>query len=346
MIGRHVVFRIASALLALGWITCAPALAQTSDQRSSPLPGLLPLKTEACFGRTYDAAHLSAHPKQRVTSFHIFRDFSPDQNAEDVPQTREDLLSDDGSDGGINVTAFVRFRDRKGVFSNGLNCRKGAGGKTVCAIDCDGGSFDLRANGGSLIVNNNGFVVVGGCGGSEEDEDNPEYVQPGADDRTFRLDKQPVAQCTALRDALNPAWARLGRPLRERLSEDGALCLTRSYDAAHLASHPGQLVRRIAVLKAAATKEQTPDWPSYKLSFHVELKDGKTLRKSLNCWPDTYAYTCQPDTSDGNFYLTRAGDDVMLRDQRGLLAKTFGTELGSDDRMFRLQPADAKACAF
>ncbi len=47
------------------------ATAQDDEKKESPLPSHLPLKTEMCFGRAYDAAHLSAHPKQRVTSFYL-----------------------------------------------------------------------------------------------------------------------------------------------------------------------------------------------------------------------------------------------------------------------------------
>ena len=70
-----------------------------------------------------------------------------------------------------------------------------------CGIDCDGGIFLMRPSGGSLLIENQGFVVVGGCGASDEDNENPVVVRPGADDKTFRLDKQPLDQCTALREA-------------------------------------------------------------------------------------------------------------------------------------------------
>jgi hypothetical protein len=334
--------RLVALLLALAAV---PAAAQ--DNKSSPLPGHLPLRAEACFGRVYDAAHLRAHPKQRVTSFHLLRDFTPDNNAESEPQSREELLDADGSDGTIGVTAYLRLRDRKGVYSNHFSCRRNDKGGVFCGIDCDGGSFIARTSGNSLLIENQGFVVVGGCGASDEDNENPVSIRPGADDKTFRLDKQPLDQCTALRDAQKPAWARLGPPLRHRFAKDGALCLTRDYDAAHLASHPQQTVKRIAVFKNAGGKPHEP--PQYNLAFRVELKNGRKFEGRTNCWPDEYTYACthaaELDTQR-SFYLTRAGDSVMLRDRKGSLGALFKTRLGNDDRMFRLNVAPAASCEF
>jgi hypothetical protein len=257
------------------------------------------------------------------------------------------LISNDGSDGNIGLTAYLRLRDRAGVYSNYFGCRRGDAGLVGCGIDCDGGSFRLRTSGGSLLVENEGFVVVGGCGGSDEEQENPVHVQPGADDKIFRLDKQPLTQCTALRDAQRPAWAKLGPPLRERLALGGALCLSRVYDAAHLAAHPRQNVKRIAVLKVAAASGHTP--PQYNLIFRAELKNGRKLEGKTNCWPENYAYTCTHDAAadtQRSFYLTRAGDSVMLRDRQGSLGALFKSALGDDDRMFRLAPAPAATCEF
>jgi len=335
---------LAACLLAL--VIAPDALAQ---EKSTPLPSHLPLGVEACFGRVYDAQHLKAHPKQRVTNFHIFRDFTPDPNSEMEQETREELIKNDGEHGYVNVTALVRFRDRKGVFSNGLSCRSGDDGKVFCGIDCDGGSFNLRPAGQSLIADNNGFVVVGGCGASEEDQDHPEFVSPGADDKTFRLDRQPLAQCVALRQAQAPAWAKLGKPLRLRFDKTRATCHARSYDAAYLRAHPQQNVRRIAVLNPPKEEPPKDELPNYQFVFRVETKDGRTFELRSYCAPDAYAYTCTPATGPNDaqeFYLTRAGDDIMLRDRRGVLAVAMEATFGADDKIFKLQPAPESACSF
>lgn len=323
------------------------ALAAAEQPRTSPLPDHLPLRTEACFGRTYDAAHLRKHPKQRVTSFYLLRDFSPDASSENEPMSREETLATDGEYNRIQLAAYVRVRGRKGVYSNQFSCGRDDKGAMRCGIDCDGGQFTARPTGGSLLVRNEGFVVVGGCGASEEESENPLVISPGADDKVFRLDPQPLAQCTELRDAQKPVWAKLGAPLRERFSGEAAMCLSRRYDAAHLAKHPQQTVRRIAVLKSAGGKPHEP--PQYNLSFRVELKDGRKFEGRTNCWPEDYTYACTHDTeldTQRSFYLTRAGDAVMLRDRRGSLGALLKTKLGSDDRMFRLDPAAPADCEF
>ena len=320
-----------------------------SEEKKSPLPGLLPLRTEACFGRVYDSKHLAQHPKQRVTSFHLSREFTSSPYTEDTSLSAEELRNIDGADGRVMVNAYVRFRDRPGVFSNALSCGKNDEGKVFCGIDCDGGSFNLKASGPSILLENEGFVVVGGCGGSEEDQANSEYVSPGKDDKLFRLDSKPVAACLAERDAHAPTWAKLGEPIRKRLETTEPVCFSRSYDAAHLSGHPKQNVRKIAILKTASKPKTAEDSPIHKLVFRVETKDGSKIEKNAECYPDDYKFFCSfSNGSDvhGEFYLTRAGTDhIMLRDRRGNLSKFFETKLGADDRFFKLQNGAASACA-
>lgn len=340
------VARLILTALTLGLTLRLVASAMAEEPKASPMPEHLPLRAETCFGRTYDAAHLRKHPRQRVTSFHILRDFSPDPNAETEHLSREEMLSADGEYGNILLSGYVRVRGRKGVYSNQFTCRPDDTAAMRCGIDCDGGQFTARPRGSSLLVQNEGFVVLGGCGASEDDTDNPVFISPGADDKVFRLDRQPLAQCSALRDAQKPVWAKLGPPLRERFSGDRALCLSRTYDAAHLAKHPQQTVRRIAILKSAGQKPHEP--PQYNLAFRVEIRDGRKFEGRTSCWPEGYTYACTHDAeldTERSFYLTRAGGAV-LRDRKGSLGSLLKTKLGSDDRMFRLDPSAEAACEF
>jgi hypothetical protein len=323
---------------------------QAQEQRVSPLPSHMPLGQEACFGRTYDAAHLKQHPKQRVTSFHLFRDFTPDPTKEMPQDTREKMIEDDGQ-GSIHVMAYVRFRDRPGLFFNGLSCNPGIKGGVHCGIDCDGGGFHLKPSTDSLLLENEGFVVIGGCGASEDEAEQADHVSPGADDKVFRLDRKPVAECRALEDSRKPQWAALGAPLRERLDTESAVCFTRSYDAAHLSKHPKQTVRRIAVLKVKGDKRTEDEFPYYNFVFRVELKNGQRAEKTTQCGADQYAFACTHNAAmdtQRDFYLTRAGKNhMMLRDRRGAMNKMFdGLTLGADDRIFKLEQAAASACEF
>jgi hypothetical protein len=339
--------RVLIALL-LTTATTMPSVAR-QEKKESPLPSYLPLKTEACFGRVYDARHLASHPKQRVTSFHLSREFKSDPYSEEEPSSEEEMKDYDGDHASVLVTAYVRFRDRKGVYRNGLTCRKSDSGVVFCGVDCDGGSFHLKPSSASLLLENNGFVVVGGCGASEDDHENEEHVRPGADDKTFRLDPKPFAACMAERDAMAPVWAKLGTPLRTRFSDNETLCFSRSYDAAHLRSHPKQAVKRIAVLKTKESLKE-PGAQFYELTFRVETRDGRIFESRTDCGSDRYAYGCQPKVpmdADRYFYLTRAGnDEILLRDKHALLEKLFDTKLGADDRVFRLKTEAADACRF
>jgi hypothetical protein len=337
---------IVAIALAAGWAFAAPALGQ--ERKTSPLASHLPLGTAACFGRVYDASHLQRHPKQRVTSFHLFRDFAIDPGAEYVVATREQLIADDGTNGTVPVNAFVRFRDRPGLFYNALICTR-SGDTVRCGVECDGGGFKLRASGPALLIENEGFVVVGGCGASDDEQEQSDFVAPGDDDRVFRLDPQQVGECAALREALKPSWARLGAPLRVRLDRDETVCFSRRYGADHLGRHPGQSVRHIAVVKPAGGRPMQ-DAGAYRLTFRVELTDGRRFEKTTTCQPSKYAYGCTHDPAldaQEDFYLTRSGErHIMLRDRKGKLADLFGARLGADDRMFRLEAAPASTCAF
>jgi hypothetical protein len=337
--------QIALALIAaVAW----PAIAIGQDVKSSPLPSHLPLRTEACFGRTYDADHLKRHPKQRVIGFHLFRDFTVDPGSEQVWATRKQMLSGDGENGVAMTSAYVRFRDKRGLFYATLGCLR-TENIVRCGIDCDGGGFRLRTSGKSLLLDNEGFVVTGGCGPSQGLDEETDFVKPGADDRVFRLDPKPVAECAAIRDSLKPSWAKLGAPLRVRLNRAEAVCFARSYDAAHLVRHPKQTVRRIAVLKPTGGLPLHGN-DVYRLNFRIEFSDGRKLAKTTTCQPNKYAYGCthdpQMDAQD-DFYLTRAGEsDLMLRDRKGKLADLFGEKLGSDDRLFKLSASPESACQF
>jgi len=332
---------LAGALLAF-----APSA--SAQESKPPLPSHFPAGKEVCFGRVYGETHLKLRPGQTVASLHIFRDLDPYQNTEDEPQTREEMLNN-GGEGGVNVSAYVRFKNRKGIFWNTLNCNRSADGHvTRCGIDCDGGSFDLQPRQQSLLLTNNGFVLVGGCGASDEESENPVFFSPGADDKVFRLEPLPLAQCMALRDNVKPSFAKMGSPLRVRFAKEEAACFTRAYDDAHLKKHPRQTVRRIAVLKAAGGKDVHKDAPGYDLAFRIETRDGRKFTQTAKCYPDRYAYTCpvkaDHDTAK-DFYITRAGDDaLMIRDRAGKLSDFFGAKLGDDDRIFRLNASAASAC--
>jgi hypothetical protein len=322
-----------------------------AEENKSPLPEHMPLHKEACFGRVYDANHLAKHPKQLVTELFLHRDINPDQNTEFEPQTPESFKEHDGQGTTVFVNAYVRFKNRKGIFWNTLSCGKGfdADGKTTrCSIDCDGGSFGLMPRQKNLILTNQGFVLIGGCGATDEENENRVFFGPGADDKVFLLEPRPAAQCATFRDAIKPAYAKMGRPLRVRFTTEEAVCYSAVYDPGHLGANPRQQVRHITMLRKAGGKDVHSDAPGYNLTFSVELRDGKRYTQTSKCYPENYAYHCpvkaEHDTAK-DFYITRAGDEhIMIRDRNGKLSEFFGTKLGTGDRIFKLEKHDARGC--
>jgi hypothetical protein len=326
------------AVLLLLTLTATSAAAQ---DRSSPLPSHLPLGKEACFSYSFDRDQLRAKPRQRVTAITLFRDLTPDDLSEEEPRSGAEIREADGNSGSIAITAMVTMRGQPQPYANTLFCSRDLKGGVRCGVECDGGSFKLRPDKDALIIENDGFILQGGCGDPEQKI----FLDPKPDDRVFRIEPKPVEFCQQLRDLRRPAYTTTGTPLRVRLSTEQPVCFSREYDAKHLARHPQQTVKRIAVLKAAGKPDSVQE-----LTFRVELKNGRKLAKKTTCYASRYAYACthNPDFDTAqDFFLTRdGGDAIMLRDAKGKLVELFGTKLGSDDRTFRLSASPVAACDF
>ncbi|SMQ62106.1 hypothetical protein SAMN06295905_0619 [Devosia lucknowensis] len=145
----------------------------------------------ACWQRVYDEGHLAAHPRQSVTTMTFAAGFY----AHDEPEPE---------DAGLTLFGMtVTLRDgTKGYTSGG--CWPGEGGLLRCGVDCDGGGVAVSAarNGGLLIdLEATGYIrMEGECGSDGEAESFS--LEPGADDRQFRL---PVADAKACKGLL-PVW--------------------------------------------------------------------------------------------------------------------------------------------
>jgi hypothetical protein len=326
---------------------------------------------EACFGRVYDRAHLAAHPNQTVTSLHIFRYLGERPEAENWQANRRDeAIKQFRKAGYANVQAFVTFRGRTGHFHNWLGCREAKEG-TECSVECDGGRFDLkRESAGTVLLNNHGFVLIGGC--SDDVEASKEvFLDPGRDDKVFRLEAKAVAVCRAEERKAIPI--RPGKPLRERFQDSELFCFGRDYGAAHLAKHPQQKVVSIRVGRLnpeAERRDWSPlksdqKWPEdVKLSVALTVKAATTRRaQAYVCRPRAASWECtvesEPDAAsscDGDtIHLARgSGDDILLINRKeGLpidapcqaeLATTNQQPTRSDDKIFRLVRMPIEAC--
>jgi hypothetical protein len=357
------ILAVVALLSPLAWST--PTITETR-------PPMFTADRDACFGRVYDAAHLKAHPKQKVSSIHVLRSLELRREAENwTPDARAESIRSFREDGQASVTAFVNFRDRKGTFHNALTCDQETREGVRCMIECDGGSFRLaRSGANSVLLHNNGFVLVGGCG-EEIEEGQERHFDPGADDKVFRLDNRPVAACRAEEQKATPIPA--GLPLRERFKEDEQFCFGRDYDAAHLTSNPKQMVSQIRVGRLTPAKEREDDNDSKFWWFNVKLDVSVTLRSNLKtttvryaCSPQEASWECQRRVESGSpsacssrsIQLVRGpGDEILLYNRHSGLPTDNECEAAptgqqfparpmtrSDDRTFRLTRMPVRQC--
>jgi len=331
---------------------------------------------EACFGRVYDRGHLASHPQQKATSFHVYRWLGQRPEAENwYAAEREEATRHFREEGRFNVETYVAFRDRRGTFYNDLSCTSDNKGGITCAVDCDGGSFNLkRENASAVTLTNNGFVLVGGCG-EEVEKTQRVYFSPGQDDKVFRLESKPLAACIAEKQKVTPIPA--GKPLRERFKEDEAFCFGRDYDAAHLASNPRQQVASLRVgrldpvsEREGKDKAEAPDnlwWFNVRLSVSLKLKaGGEVAATRYSCYPEEAHWNCSREApgdrpsacTDRGIQLVRgAGDEIIVQNRNSGLPIDRECETArtgqqysnspptrSDDKVFRLTRMPTAAC--
>lgn len=145
-------------------------------------------KTFACFVRDYDRDHLAKHPAQKVSAMKLL------VTAEQVPE-----------DENINhsFSIGVKFRNRPENFWSGGGCghakvSESENGKEHldCNVECDGGGVDveLSADAKATIVRV-GSVRIWNLKKLDDDD---HYLDGGADDRVFRLDRAPLDMCKSM----------------------------------------------------------------------------------------------------------------------------------------------------
>jgi len=115
------------------------ALAACAQEAPAPEAGLGQsfIADGGCYARSYDAAHLAAHPEQRVNSFHL-GDASPEWDA--VAQGQQ-----------FHVAFGFTLTGGADVYSGVAVCEP-AGASVRCDVEGDGGSFTLEHEGDALRV--------------------------------------------------------------------------------------------------------------------------------------------------------------------------------------------------
>ena len=168
---------IAVAALAAAVAAGAPALAQ------GPFAALFGAAGEgACYSRSYDAAHLATHPRQRVTSIAIAYRPSAQMKEKSTPQRFE-------------VGLGVRVKGDGELYSRVAYCQP-AGAGFSCSLESDGGQITLTPEGARGLRLTTGRIAI---------EGNRRFIEVGgaaSDDSTFIMPSAPGSACAALRRSL------------------------------------------------------------------------------------------------------------------------------------------------
>ncbi|RWA62597.1 hypothetical protein [Mesorhizobium sp.] len=331
------------------------------------LTELSPNGADACFGRVYDAAHLKAHPKQKVARIFFYYGHDPVSRPNEEPSTS----------GGAAYDGFLTTTVRgtkKPEWAAGWCNRQSEDGKSGpihCGMECDRTLASLKVDDKGRLIVSNVQPDVYLDAGAEEELGTAQYNKQalGSEDDNFRLDPMPAATCKAEFARIDPIDPALGAPLRERLKPDQAFCYGRDYDAAHLKSHPDQVTQSIRVfrgpveLASYASGGDVANWPDgadIAVSVTTRLKTGK-VTQTYSCQGEADQWRCAAsskmsdfacDVSQKEIFLKRGvNGTMMLANPNSALAivdlcsKAADGKTKSDDKVYRLNPMPQSACA-
>ena len=226
----------------------------------------------------------------------------------DARRARQESIRNFREDGQASVTAFVTFRDRKGIFHNSLTCDQETREGVRCMIECDGGSFRLtRSGANSVLLHNNGFVLIGGCG-EEVEEGQERAFRPGRGRQGVPA-RQPADRGLPRRGAEgHPDPGRASRcasvSRRTSSSASGATTTPRISQ-----SNPKQMVTQIRVGRLAPGKERDDDSASKWWWFNVKL--DVVGDAALEPQTTTVRYACSP--REANWECTPAASKATRR---------------------------------
>jgi hypothetical protein len=144
-------------------------------------------KTYACFVRRYDASHLAQHPKQKVSAMKLL------VTAEDAPEDQT-----------VNYSFRLgfKYRHRAGNFDSSGFCShivaENTGGeiRLGCGIDCEGGGIEVAMKDDrSALIRLEGISI---WERNKADDEASNDLVAGADDKTFRVDRADLHECSEL----------------------------------------------------------------------------------------------------------------------------------------------------
>ena len=168
-------------LLAFGASAFAQAIKPGEE---GPLADILAPKpgTQICHSRHYDSAHMKAHPRQLVTdiTFRLaYHRFDADEN---YPQGQRNYY--------FQLLAKKKGNTRTLTASGECFVHEN---RIFCGVECDGGGLYMKKDGAKSLVLSFGDMwgirMSDGCGEAEE---STVMLEPGADDRAFRLEPDRI----------------------------------------------------------------------------------------------------------------------------------------------------------
>ncbi|MDX8498916.1 hypothetical protein RFM99_10820 [Mesorhizobium sp. VK4C] len=353
---------VAGAALGAALFISGTALADNAPKLSE----LSPNGADACFGRVYDAAHLKAHPRQKVARIFFFYGHDPVSQPNEEPST----LGDAAYNGFLTTT--VRGA-KKPEWAAGWCNKEDASDKASgirCGMECDRTLASLKVDDKGRLILSNVQPDVYLDAGAEEDLGKAKYDEQalGSEDDNFRLDPMPAATCKAEFARIDPIDPALGPPLRERLKPDQVFCYGRDYDDAHLKSHPDQVTQSIRVfrgpieLASFAAGGDTVNWPDgAEIAVSVTTRQkGAKVTQTYSCQGEADQWRCSAsskmsdfacDISQKEIFLKRgASGTMMLANPNNALAivdlcsKVAAGKTKSDDKVYRLNPMPQSAC--
>jgi hypothetical protein len=172
----------------------SPAGAREGSGNAALIPLLAPqVGNKACYARHYDAAHLRAHPHQRITAMA----FLLNVEAYDEKEVKDDERPEDKVYY-VFAMSVARRGDERLLHTSG-DCY--GSDEISCVVDCDGGhvTLDKMPPADTLIVrlNEEGVRMFHDC-----DDKEGVLVTSGTDDKTFRIDKVSGNSCRALQEMI------------------------------------------------------------------------------------------------------------------------------------------------
>ncbi|MEJ6397774.1 hypothetical protein [Yoonia sp. 208BN28-4] len=140
-----------------------------------------------CFERTYSPAHLADHPLQVVSKLRILIWDAPTND--DTFAVIEAQMTRQGH---VAATPAAGQRITQGLFCFGPAQGRPAG----CAVDCDGGSFEVARQSKQELVIRTSYLMMGdadNCNGATDLAEIP------ATPVSYRLNAVPMSVCEGLR---------------------------------------------------------------------------------------------------------------------------------------------------